>query len=146
MLYPVVVKGNSGVYAILPYLSTLFPPAHYTRQEPRVMETVCMRASTVALTGVFGHVIVSGAEHDGSDPGAAALFTLRLVRERNLNLLQRLGCGSEEAGSAPAADCGWRRNLDQGLSESPGPYTDGPHCRGEVDGGAEVQQGDVVVV
>lgn len=146
MVYPAVVKGHPGVHAIFPFLCTFFPPAHDARQEPRVMNTVCVRASTVPLTGVFGLVIVPRAEHDGGDPGTAAAHALRPICEGNLDLLQSVGREPEEARSAPAADRSRGRLLHQGLGETLGPYADGTDRRGEDDGALEVKQADVVVV
>lgn len=146
MVYPAVIKRHPGVHTIFPLLCTFFPPAHNARKEPRVMNAVSVRTSTVPLTGVFGLIVVSCAKHEGSNPGTAAPLTLSPTCEGNLYLLQIVGRQSKEACSAPAAHRRRGGLLHQGLGESPGPYADGSDCCGEGDGAFEAQQGDVMVV
>lgn len=107
MVYPLVIKRDPGVHTIFPLFCTFFPPAYDACEEPCIMNAVCVRASTVALTGIFGLIIVSCTKHDRGDPLAAALRALCAICEGNLDFLQRLGRGSKEACSAPAADCSW---------------------------------------
>lgn len=146
MVYPAVVKRHPGVHTIFPMFCTFLPPAHDACEEPGVMNAVCMRTSTVTLTGIFGLIIVSRTKHDRSDSGTAALRTLGPICEGNLYLLQRASRGSQVPCSAPAADRSRGGFLHQGLCESRGAYADGPHGSGESDRGFEVKQGDIVVV
>lgn len=111
------------------------------------MNAVGVGASAVALTGVFGLIVISRTEHEGRDPAAAAAaLTLCLVCEGNSHLLQAVSRQAQEARATPAAHRRWGGRLYEVLGESPGPHADGPHCFGEGDGAFEVNQGDVVVV
>lgn len=111
------------------------------------MNSVGVGASAVALTGVFGLVVISRTEHVGRDPAAAAAaLTLCLICEGNFHLLQAVSRPTQEAHATPAAHRGRGGRLDEEFGESPGPHADGPDCFGEGDGAFEVNQGDVVVV
>lgn len=110
------------------------------------MNAVGVRASAVALTCIFGLVVISRAEHVGRDPAAAAALTLCLIYERNLYLLQAVSRQAQEARATPAAHRRRGGRLYEEIGESPGPHADGPDCFGEGDGAFEVNQGDVVVV
>lgn len=110
------------------------------------MNAVGVGASAVALTGVFGLIMISRTEHVGRDPAAATALTLRLICEGNFHLLQAVSRQTQEACATPAAHRRRGGRLYEEFGESPGPQTDGPGCLGEGDGAFEVNQGDVVVV
>lgn len=110
------------------------------------MNAVGVGASAVTLTGVFGLVVISGTEHVGRDPAAAAALTLCLICEGNFHLLQAVSRQTQEARATPAAHHRRGARLHEEFRESPGPHADGTDCFGEGDGAFEVKQGDVVVV
>lgn len=141
-----VIQRHAGVHAVFPFLCTFLPPAHDASQEPCVTNAVGVGASTVALAGVFGLVLVPCTEHEGRDPVAAAVLALGPNGEGNVHLLQAVCRQSQEARPAPAADSRRGGGLYEELRESPGPDADGPHCCGEGDGAFEVNQGNVMIV
>lgn len=146
MLHPGVIEGHAGVHSIFAFLCTFFAPAHNASQEPCVIEAVGVGASTVTLAGIFGLIVVSCTEHEGSDPGTAAALALRLIYEGNFNLLQASRRQSAETCATPSADRSWWIPPHKEISENPGPHANGSGRWGKGDGAFEEKQSDVMIV